>query len=68
MSVLIKKAKKAKSEKRAWVVGVEYTVRGTVLVEAATEAEAREAAHDEMTCPGTCEITSWDTTSARAED
>jgi hypothetical protein len=57
---------KAKARKtREWVIGVEYTVRGSVTVEAATEREAREAAHDEMTCPPTCEVIDWETLRAR---
>jgi hypothetical protein len=62
-----KKAKR-RGSRQVWVVGVEYTVRGTVVVEAETEAEAREAAHDEMSCPPTCEIPDWTTTSARVEE
>jgi len=57
-----------KMKKKTWLVRIEYTVRGTVRVEAATEAEAQEAAHDgEMRCPPTCEIVDWET-SARVEE
>jgi len=52
-------------QRRTFEVGVVYTVRGVVEVEAKDEAEARELAHDEMTCPGTCEIPDWETTTCK---
>ena len=51
---------KPKTTTRPWPVRIEYTVRGTVIVEAETAEEAREAAREEMTCPGSCSIVDWD--------
>lgn len=59
---------KAKAkEQRSFVVRVEYTVSGTVLVEASSPEEARELAPDVLECPGTCEITDHEVISVREE-
>jgi len=52
-----KSKKKSVKDMKIWVAKIEYTVRGTVEVEAASEAEAREAIWEEMVSPPTCEFT-----------
>ena len=48
----------------AFVPGFE----GQLRVEAANEEDARENVLEEMTFPGTCEITDWEITDARETD
>lgn len=45
--------------KKTYLIDVEYTVEGLVRVYAGSEEEARELALEEMTFPGTCEMTDW---------
>ena len=64
-------ARKAKAQPlRCFAVPVEYTVRGTIIVEAVDAEQAQEAnhAHLFMLCEPTMEIVDWEVTGDAVEE
>lgn len=54
---------------KTFIVGIEYTVKGSVSVSASDEAAARVAAYEEMICPAQgCDITDMNILSVRREE
>ena len=63
--------KPRRTKKKTFIVPVEYTVRGTVVVEAenAIVAASNSAILQVLECPPTCESPDWEATGpARLED
>jgi hypothetical protein len=52
---------------KTYKLEVEYTVKGSITVEAANEEEARERALDKMVGLPTGDITDWDVLSVKEE-